>query len=209
MADVITDLLGAEVAELLGFSVPKPRQEYPCQAEPMKDPPPRLMTFLYLLARDKLAVGAIEALMISARDAPGTKGCNPHLDQLARSYCQVLVGGEHESLEQAHEALQSIRERLEEHGRWTGNGYESVDRVVSDLRDRVAQAERMNAEIERLRGALRDQQAGDMKLSRYEDTLRTIAEDNTRDVMSRSLASAALGEHSDVSPALSSSTDER
>ena len=138
MDGLVEAILGRDAAKLLGFE-PK-TTDYPCQAEPMDDPPPRLMTFLYLLARDKLPVGEIEALMISARDATGTQGCNPHLDQLARSYCQVLVGGEHETMQAAHIALEGVREQLETAGLWKDNGPASLASVIAELQHHRAQS---------------------------------------------------------------------
>ena len=192
MASVIESLLGPEVAGLLYGKQGK--QEYPCQAEPMKDPPPRLMAFLYLLARDKLSTGEVEALMIAAERSDTTKCCNPHLESLARAYCTVLVGLEAEAMDGAEKALRGIREQLEEAGLWTSNGHKSLARLIADLQDHRKQAERMNAEIERLRGMVRDDQAWEAKLQRYDSALNGIRLARAVDADTlRAMASEALG----------------
>jgi hypothetical protein len=134
----LTDLIGrpgAEVdaalreriAEMVGAVSGADGSDFPCQAEPMQAPPPRLLHLLYRLLRDEVPSTAIEEILLDSRATDnGAKYSNPHLASLARAYCTEILQGS------AEEVLQMIRRKLEERGVWQGTGHDTIEYLLDE-----------------------------------------------------------------------------
>lgn len=136
-----SDLLGKPFEEVVAdlrkrilAAADEPR--FPCQSEPMKDPPPRLLHLLYRLLRDEVVAGYIDEILLEGGKPAEHEYSNPHLEALARAYCTQLVGGEQEAMDRAGDVLETLRIRLEKAGVWDEQtqGIAALDKLIEQAK---------------------------------------------------------------------------
>lgn len=67
---------------------------WPCQADAMSNPPPRLVAALYEIARDYVQPGDLEQVALTVNSvADDTEFTNPHLESYARALTGYLLAG--------------------------------------------------------------------------------------------------------------------
>lgn len=81
-ADAVTEAVRAPSLPVRG--------DWPCQQDPMEDPPPRLLAALYLFLRDG-SPGDVEQKMLNVASLEPTDFTNGYLEDYARSLCTYLL----------------------------------------------------------------------------------------------------------------------